>query len=146
MELCRIKTSIKDEMESYRDYHGHVAFLLSNNNKKVAYVGKSKPLPYFKNSRGACSIHAEQCVIQNLKDDHNPYNLLVFRYNKKGEMAMSKPCRNCLKQIKKIKNISNVYYSTEDGIVKECSLDMDIHKCYQSSGYKYLYRRTHENT
>ena len=142
MELCQLKSSLIEEMEYYKDYNGHVAFLVSPNNKKVIYSGKSKPLPYFKNSRGVCSIHAEQSVIQNLRDDHNPYNLLVFRYNKKGQLAMSKPCQNCLKQIKKHKNISTVYYSTEEGIIKDFPICMEVSECYQSSGYKYMHRRS----
>ncbi len=144
MELCQLKSSILEEMDYYKNYHGHVAFLVSPNNKKVIYTGKSKPLPYFKNSRGVCSIHAEQNVIKNLREDNNPYNLLVFRYNKKGELAMSKPCRNCLKQIKKHKNINTVYYSTEKGIIKDFPICMEVGKCYQSSGYKYMARRALE--
>tara|TARA_B100001057_G_scaffold387214_1_gene394342 strand:- start:242 stop:676 length:435 start_codon:yes stop_codon:yes gene_type:complete len=144
MEKCQLKTTIIQEMENYINYHGHVAFLISPNNKKVIYTGKSKALPYFKNSRGVCSIHAEQNVIKNLKEDHNPYNLLVFRFNKKGQLAMSKPCQNCLKQIKKHKNINTVYYSTEDGIIKDFPVCMEVKECYQSSGFKYMARRIHE--
>lgn len=130
---------LQEKIDLYLEYRGHIAFLISSN--KIIYIGKSKAIPYFKNSNGGiCSIHAEQSVIQNLKKDQRVYNMCVFRWDKNGHLAESKPCRNCLKQIQKFKNISTIYYSTKKGFVKECPGEMDISECYQSSGYRYRKR------
>lgn len=46
-------------------------------------------------------------------------SLVVIRINKRGELKYSRPCINCLKRLQYLRNygynLSNVYYSNEDG-------------------------------
>ena len=138
-----LPTKIKENIEKYHDERRHVAFLL-NRNSQIEYIGLSRALSYSKNKAGGiCSIHAEQEVIQNLKNENRKlnYTLVVFRFNKMGELAMSKPCQNCLKHIKKYKNIGKIYYSVENGFEVNTASNMDVHDCYKSSGFKYRERQ-----
>jgi deoxycytidylate deaminase len=134
---------LKDKIEKYNEETRHVAFLL-NRNSQIEYIGFSRALTYSKyRAVGVCSIHAEQDVIQNIKHEKNSnlnYTLVVFRFNKLGELAMSKPCQNCLKHIKKYKNINKIYYSVENGFEVNSPLNMNIDDCYKSSGFKYRER------
>lgn len=139
-----LPTRIKETIEKYHEERRHVAFLL-NRSSQVEFIGLSKAISYSKNKAGGiCSIHAEQNVIQNLKKEKNSnsnYTLVVFRFNKMGELAMSKPCQNCLKHIKKYKNIGKIYYSVDNGFEVNTACNMDINECYKSSGFKFRDRQ-----
>lgn len=132
----RLNNFILKNIEQYNEFFGHVAFVLSLNLKKIIYIGKSKPLPNYGNNYGLCSIHAEVNALKNLKNDNDYYNLLVFRWNKNNQLALSKPCLNCLKIIKKNK-INKVLYSTDDGIVMTNLEDLHLEDALLSSGFKH---------
>lgn len=132
----RLNSYILSNIEQYNDFFGHVAFILSLNLKKIIYVGKSKALPNYGNNYGICSIHAEINALRNLKNDNDYYNLLVFRWNRNKQLAMSKPCLNCLKIIKKNK-INKVLYSIDDGIVITYLENLQLKDANLSSGFKY---------
>lgn len=136
----KLNTCILSSMEEYDGFNGHVAFLISPNGKRIMFVGKSRPLPNYGNSYGICSIHAEKAVLEHLRKDTGYYNLLVFRWNRNGELAMSKPCQNCLKCIKRSR-INKVFYSIDKGLTSSHSDDMPLTDSYQSSGF----RRLHNN-
>ena len=69
-------------------------------------------------------LHAEMgCVlkIMNLDIDFNKVKLYVYRQDLNGNLAMCRPCKACMKAIKDLE-IKNIYYTTNDGYVKEIIL------------------------
>ena len=95
----------------------HVAFLVRGN--KVFYTGwnvlKTHPLiakhPYH---TGTPSMHAELSVViragmQNLKD----YEMIVVRYDRRGNLAISRPCAGCQSVLRQV-NISRVAFSDKN--------------------------------
>ncbi len=142
----KLSSNILSTMEDYIDYNGHVAFLISPNKKKIEYIGKSKPLVNSGTNHGICSIHAEKAVLENLRSDNKRYNLFVFRWNREGNLAMSKPCLNCMKCLQKNKKkINKVFYSINNGITGDNLENMDISNFYQSSGFRIIEQRRHGN-
>ena len=70
------------------------------------------------------SIHAEVDAVKNLKKSikNKRVYMIVFRVNKQGKICMSKPCSNCIREIKrefKNKNYrcSIIYYTEQDGSI-----------------------------
>lgn len=74
-------------------------------------------------------IHAEHAAINKLKPSYRKkrlqtINLLVIRISKNNKLQNSKPCTNCIQNMKTLPEkkgykIKNVYYSNNDGdIVK----------------------------
>lgn len=74
-------------------------------------------------------IHAEHAAINKLKPLYRKkrlqtINLLVIRISKNNKLQSSKPCTNCIQNMKTLPEkkgykIKNVYYSNNDGdIVK----------------------------
>ncbi len=141
----KLSLDVISNMGNYKDFNGHVAFLITPNGKKIEYVGKSRPLPNYGNNHGICSIHAEKAVLENLRSDNNKYNLLVFRWSKKGNLAMSKPCLNCMKCLKKNKKkINKVFYSVENGFIWDNLCNMNITDSIPSSGFRVIQSRRDE--
>jgi len=60
------------------------------------------------------AIHAETAAILNAKTDISGCDIYIFRENKNGEMAMSKPCTYCHLMLVEA-GIRRVYYTTENG-------------------------------
>ena len=81
------------------------------------------------NSRG---IHAEHDAINKLKPLYKnkrleSINLLVIRFSKNNKLQSSKPCANCIKNIKilperKGYKIKHIYYSNEYGLIVKSNL------------------------
>lgn len=141
----KLSLDIKTNIWNYKDFNGHVAFLISPNGKKIEYIGKSRPLPNYGNNHGICSIHAEKAVLENLRSDNNSYNLLVFRWGKNGSLAMSKPCLNCMKcLIKNKKKINKVFYSVDNGFICDKLYNMNIKDFNPSSGFRVIQSRRDE--
>lgn len=68
---------------------------------------------------GISSIHAEKNVHLKYRKRHHDqtkYVMLIIRYNSKGQLAESKPCCACIKEIKSWTDIKikNIYYSTKN--------------------------------
>uniref|UniRef100_A0A6C0JAJ1 CMP/dCMP-type deaminase domain-containing protein n=1 Tax=viral metagenome TaxID=1070528 RepID=A0A6C0JAJ1_9ZZZZ len=63
------------------------------------------------------------------------YDLYVCRINNKNEFINSKPCSDCIKYIKKTKNIKHIYYTDNDGsFIRENALSIENdHKCASRS-------------
>lgn len=139
----KINKNVIEHMKNYKHFEGHIAFILTPNNKKILFIGKSRPIGNYNDYYGICSLHAEKVALENLtvknNNGNNKYNILIFKWNKHGQLCLSKPCRNCMKCIKK-KNINKVFYSIENGIILQLSKDMIISDCYVSSGHKKLFR------
>lgn len=130
----KISKRIIQHMYDYNDFEGHVAFIMSLNNKKIIFEGKSRTIGNHNDFYGISSLHAEKVALENLKKNNTMYNLLVFRW-KNGNLCLSKPCQNCMKRIKKNK-IKKIYYSTENNIAHQLCNDMKISDCKISSGFR----------
>lgn len=65
------------------------------------------------------SIHAELLAILRCNtDDLTGASIFVYREDKKGNIAMCRPCKACMAEIKKV-GIKSIYYTTYDGFCKE---------------------------
>lgn len=94
------------------------------------------------------SIHAEHDVLikytKNIKyKDNKKIDILVVRFSKSGIIGKSRPCKNCIQRMIKIKkkcivDIRYIYYSIdENNIVRERLDDMiDSPLTYVSSGMR----------
>lgn len=77
-------------------------------------------------------VHAEHDAINKLKPlERNKkleqINLLVIRFSKNNKLQNSKPCANCIKNMKilpqkKGYKIKNIYYSNDNGAIVKSSL------------------------
>jgi cytidine deaminase len=92
-------------------------------------------------------IHAEQDAINKLQSLNNkkklePINLLVIRLSTKNSLQSSKPCANCIENmkilpVKKGYKIQNVYYSDNTGnIVKTTLTTLDNEEKHYSRFYR----------
>lgn len=66
-------------------------------------------------------LHAEMMVVTKIKHldiDFSKVKIYVYRENMNGELAISRPCKACMKAIKDL-GIKNIYYTTNDGYAKE---------------------------
>ncbi len=113
----------------------------------MKYVGKSKCLPPYFIRKGTVSptIHAEHAVLKKISCDINSpkqkdrYDILVFRFNRSGELAESRPCQHCIHKLKKY-NINRVFYSSKNGdIICEKVSEMDISTAHVTSGIKFIH-------
>ncbi len=89
-----------------------------------AIIYSNKILSYGVNKvKNGISIHAEMDAILNSKFDIQGHDIIVIRYS--NNMKNSRPCNNCIKNMKK-KGIRKVYYSNDTGeIVYEYIEEME---------------------
>ena len=59
-------------------------------------------------------VHSELDALLRYKGEKNNLTLVNFRYNRFGDMRMSKPCCLCLPWCKAI--FDSIWYTTNDGI------------------------------
>lgn len=91
------------------------------------------------------TTHAEINAINKVKNYKNipkKIDLLVVRFTKTGLLAESKPCYHCVQSMLQSNlNIINVYYSTQNGIIKEKmhKLANDKTVCF-SSGMRFKHK------
>jgi hypothetical protein len=93
------------------------------------------------------SIHAEHAALLKLKPRKNKkhlfgINLLVIRISKRNKLQNSKPCANCIYNMKTLPNqrgykIKHIYYSNEHGdIVKSNLLRLEKEELYYTRFYR----------
>ena len=85
---------------------------LYNQYRTLKWNNNVQPIP---------KLHAEMmCIlkIMHLDIDFSKVKLYIYRQDLKGNLAMCRPCKACMKAIKDLK-IKNIYYTTNDGYVKE---------------------------
>ena len=66
-------------------------------------------------------LHAEMSCILSIKHldiDFSKVKLFVYREDKNGNIALSRPCKACMQAIKDLE-IKEINYTTYDGYVKE---------------------------
>lgn len=82
-----------------------------NRYRKIKYGG-TEPM---------AALHAEvSCLIQ-IKDmdiDFNKVELYVYRENRNGDLAISRPCAACMKMIDSL-GIKTIHYTTDGGFADE---------------------------
>lgn len=94
-------------------------------------------------------IHAEHDAINKLKPlekkkTFEPINLLVIRFSKNNKLQNSKPCANCIENMKILPKkkgyiIKNIYYSNDYGeIVKSNLKKLDSEEKHFSRYYKNM--------
>ena len=107
-------------------------------------IGINYKCNHHKNSR---SIHAEVAAVQSYSPDAKEMRrgvcLASLRFTKDGILRNAKPCRYCVRYMKKVSKargyvISFVIYSTDEGLVKISLKELvrSIKCCYISSGTK----------
>ena len=98
-------------------------------------------------------IHAEHDAINKLKYlDRNKklesINLLVIRFSKNNKLQNSKPCANCIQNMrylpqKKGYKIKNIFYSNDNGEIVKSSLNNLENEVFH---YSRFYRQKNINT
>ena len=86
-----------------------------NHYRNLEWVNGVQPVP---------KLHAElMCIlkIMHLDIDFSKVKLYVYRQDLKGNLAMCRPCKACMKAIKNL-GIKNIYYTTNDGYSHEVIL------------------------
>jgi len=71
------------------------------------------------NAKYVASLHAEISVLQKLKHDPSEITFGVVRINNKNEVALARPCENCLRVMQKtgFRRILFSVSETEEGII-----------------------------
>lgn len=93
----------------------HSCALLNSNSKDIITTGFNK---YCNNKKCSTTIHAEIDALFKLKSSFNKkIDIIIIRLSKynKNILKNSKPCVNCIFQLKKYKFINKIYYSDENG-------------------------------
>ena len=123
---------------------------VSNGKLNILSFGFNKMGDIYGNKNG---IHAEHDAINKLKPlERNKkleqINIIVVRFSKNNKLQNSKPCANCIKNIKVLPQkkgykIKNVYYSNDNGdIIRSNIKILENEELHYSRFYR---RRLHIN-
>ena len=75
----------------------------------------------YENTEPKSFLHAEMSCLMQIKDmdiDFNKVELYVYRENKNGIIAISRPCGACMKMIDRL-GIKKIHYTTNGGFADE---------------------------
>lgn len=97
-------------------------------------------------------IHAEHDAINKLKPLYRKkrlesINLLVIRFSKNNKLQNSKPCVNCIQNMKNLPEkkgykIKNIYYSNDNGDIIKSSLQiLESEKPHLSRFYRQQFMK-----
>jgi len=102
--------------------YNHSAVLF---NKKEVYLGINNNRSYIQRKHINPSTHAELDTFKHLNKkmklqrSFRKYSILVIRINNSGQICYSKPCANCIRELRE-HQIKYIYYSDHQGnIIKE---------------------------
>lgn len=104
-------------------YKNHILAVGYNTNKTHPLqqkYNKYRKMKY-EGTEPAASLHAEMSCLMQIKDmdiDFNKVELYVYRENKNGIIAISRPCAACMKMIDKL-GIKKIHYTTDGGFADE---------------------------
>lgn len=60
------------------------------------------------------TIHAEMSAIQSSgKENIKGSSMFIYRENRKGNLAMARPCENCMEKLRQY-GIKKIYYTTNE--------------------------------
>lgn len=95
----------------------HVSIVISG--KSIIAIGqnghKTHTLAREKNYAGLI-VHSELDAFSKIRYKNGAFTLLNFRFNKKGELANSKPCKFCMPWC--VEFFEEIWYSTDNGMIK----------------------------
>lgn len=96
-------------------YKISVGAVLVHRNK---IVSRGYNVVYSTGRKNMDSLHAEVAAIKKAdKNKHKGGTIIVGRRNRRGELALAKPCKYCEAYMKKM-GIKKVWYSSDDGWMK----------------------------
>lgn len=84
---------------------------------RIVSVGINQHKTHTRSPAKFRTLHAEIAAILNARQDIRGCDIYVYRENKNGQLAISKPCAVCRDMIEEV-GIKNVYYSDHDGYKK----------------------------
>lgn len=112
LRICR-------KLAELSDHHQHKMSALIVKNGKIVGKGWNSKKTHTKSPHAYRSCHAEFAAMYYLSDEWlNGATIYVFRENKLGQFANSKPCESCYRLIQE-KKIKKICYTHEDGIKVE---------------------------
>lgn len=85
--------------------------------------------------------HAEMDAIKHLKIKNKKrltLDLIVIRINNSGKLLLSMPCYNCIKQLRRLKNIkiNKIHYSDENGNIISKRFVQLFNNSYKTKRFK----------
>jgi len=124
---------LKNQVHQHNNMNNnHIAMLFSNKQKVIGFNNDRTKF----NKSIVPSVHAEMDVLykhHKMTRSNKKFSILVIRINKNGHVCDSKPCQQCIDNLKSY-NINKIYYSDSDGnIVCE---NMNYIENRQSSGFR----------
>lgn len=82
------------------------------NKYRHMYYGNVEPMP---------KLHAEMSCLVQIKDmniDFSKVELYIYRENRNGKLAISRPCGACMRMIDSL-GIKKIHYTTDNGFASE---------------------------
>jgi len=145
MNFCEIINFLKTKICRESSYC-HIAYFTNKNMiNKNSSIGVNSTKKRYKNEN--ITTHAEIQALNNLRYKLTKYrirkikvDLFVVRFLKNGELSLSAPCLHCSIELSKNKyvEINNLYYSTQNGLIKIKFNDwMKTEDKCTSKGWKY---------
>ena len=103
------------------NFRSRIGAVLVRSGKPIS-VGRNHPTkthPLVRKYHLHKTIHAEfSCVIGINRELVSGSTMYIYRETKDGTLALSKPCKTCMKFLKDI-GIRKIYYTTKKGYLKE---------------------------
>jgi pyrimidine deaminase RibD-like protein len=101
------------------DYDVHKLGAVITRGNQIVGLGFNKKKTHPLSSTRFNNIHAELSAILNSGIKNlSGCSIYVYRETKSGDLAMARPCVDCLKLLKK-SNVAKIFYSTETGFKTE---------------------------
>lgn len=97
------------------DYRVKVGAVLVIGKHMIKGFNKIKTHPKFANpeEHTKVSIHAEiDCILKSKQYDIDGSSIYVYRETKDGDIANSRPCAACIKELRK-RGVRRIYYTTD---------------------------------
>lgn len=107
------------KLSQHSDHHQHKLGAVIVKKNKILGIGFNKVKTHTKSPHKFNMLHAEISAILNTDPkDLEGSSIYVYRERKDGKLGNARPCIYCYQLIYKYK-IKKIYYSSEDGFMKE---------------------------
>jgi len=114
----------------------HSAGLIYNGRVYMTGVNKFVPFKKYKGIQLYRTIHAEMSIFERISKRYvRGMDMIVIRVNKRSELRNSRPCEDCIEELRRI-GIRKVYYSDDRGDVVYEFVD-DMVKTHMSAGMRF---------
>lgn len=109
MKIRFFNVAKKESFKSDHPQHKIGCVVVKGNRVLSKATNKLKTTP--KSNHPYFSLHAElNCFLKSNLNDLTNCDIYLYRENKNGEIACSKPCLYCFKLLKKLK-VSSIYFT-----------------------------------